>query len=227
MARTGFLLAEDEAIKKRLTGLSVTDDREVSRPVQVFFRYPENETERTYPFITIEMIDLVHARNRQHSELQLVYFNATGGASAPPYDWQKMPNALTYWPDESSNFSNFTDKNNHPVLITNEFVPVDLVYQVSTYARTALHDRQLSSMMIKKVFPFRRGSIHVDADNTDRRLELLDWTTADLLDPEAGYRKRIFRKIYTLQMSAELPSTDVYGSKQVASVVANIDYGDF
>ena len=82
-------------------------------------------------------------------------------------------------------------------------------------------------MMVKKVFPFRRGSIHVETDNTDRRMELLDWTTADLLDPEAGYRKRIFRKIYTLQMSAELPSTDVYGLKQVASVVANIDYGDF
>jgi hypothetical protein len=64
----------------------------------------------------------------------------------------------------------------------------------------------------------------VDADNTDRRLELLDWTTADLLDAEAGYRKRIFRKIYTLQMGAELPSTDVYGTKQVTSVIANIEY---
>ena len=228
MARRGFLLAEDEAMKKRLTGLVVTDDREVSRPVQVFFRYPENETERTYPFITIEMIDLVHARNRQHSELELIYFNTAGGASAPTsYNWQKMPNAITYWPDESDAFSNLTNKNNHPILATNEFVPVDLVYQVSTYARTALHDRQLTAMMVKKVFPFRRGSIHVETDNTDRRLELLDWTTADLLDPEAGYRKRIFRKIYTLQMSAELPSTDVYGLKQVASVVANIDYGDF
>lgn len=228
MARRGFLLAEDEALKTRLSNLTVSDDREVSRSVQVFFRYPENETERTYPFITIEMIDLVHARNRQHSELELVYFNTTGGASVPPsYEWTQMPNALTYWPDESPDFSNFADKNNHPILLTNELVPVDLVYQVSTYARTALHDRQLTALMVKKVFPFRRGSIHIATDNTDRRLELLDWTTADLLDPEAGYRKRIFRKIYTLQMSAELPSTDVYGSKQVASVVANIDYGDF
>lgn len=221
--RTGFLLAEDEALKKRLSSLTVSDDREATRPIQVFFRYPDTETERTYPFITIEMIDIVHARNRQHSENELFYFNTAGGASAPT-GWQNRPNALTYWPSESEGLSSITNKNNFKVIATNEFVPVDLVYQVSTYTRTALHDRQLTSMMLRKVFPFRRSSIHIDADNTDRRLEMLDWTTADLLDAEAGYRKRIFRKIYTLQMGAELPSTDLYGYKQATSVIANIDY---
>jgi hypothetical protein len=223
MSKTGFLLAEDEAIKVRLTGITVSDDRNATRPVKVFFRYPEAETERDYPFITIEMLDIVHAKNRQHSENELYYYNTAGGASAP-IGASVMPNALNYWPSISSNFSNFTDKNDYQVLMTNEFVPVDLLYQVSTFTRSALHDRYLSSIMLTKIFPFRRGSIHVPADNTDRRLELLDWSTADLLDPEAGYRKRIFRKVYTLQMSAELPSTDVYGSKQATEIVATIDY---
>lgn len=221
--RTGFLLAEDEALKKRLANLKVTDDRDATRPVQVFFRYPDTETERTYPFITIEMIDIVHARNRQHSETELFYFNTDGGAVAPD-GWEDRPNALTYWPSESADFSSISNKDNFKVIATNEFVPVDLVYQVSTYTRTALHDRQLTSNMLRKVFPFRRSSIHIDADNTDRRLEMLDWTTADLLDAESGYRKRIFRKIYTLQMGAELPSTDLYGYKQTTEVIANIDY---
>lgn len=223
MARAGFLLAEDEAIKKALNNLHVYDDRDVARPVQVFFRYPEGETERTYPFITIEMIDLVHARNRQHSETELVYFNTAGGASAPA-GWQNRPNAVTYWPSESSDLSNFTNKNNFKVLHTNEFIPVDLVYQISTFSRTALHDRQLTSTILRKIFPFRKSSINIEADGTNRRLELLDWTTADLLDPEAGYRKRIFRKIYTLQMGAELTSSDMYGAQQVLSVKATIDY---
>jgi hypothetical protein len=223
MARAGFLLAEDEAIKKALNNLHVYDDRDVARPVQVFFRYPEGETERTYPFITIEMIDLVHARNRQHSESELVYFNTAGGASAPA-GWQNRPNAVTYWPSESSDLSNFTNKNNFKVLHTNEFIPVDLVYQISTFSRTALHDRQLTSTILRKIFPFRKSSINIEADGTNRRLELLDWTTADLLDPEAGYRKRIFRKIYTLQMGAELTSSDMYGAQQVLSVKATIDY---
>ena len=223
MARAGFLLAEDEAIKKALNNLHVYDDRDVARPVQVFFRYPEGETERTYPFITIEMIDLVHARNRQHSDTELVYFNTAGGASAPA-GWQNRPNAVTYWPSESSDLSNFTNKNNFKVLHTNEFIPVDLVYQISTFSRTALHDRQLTSTILRKIFPFRKSSINIEADGTNRRLELLDWTTADLLDPEAGYRKRIFRKIYTLQMGAELTSSDMYGAQQVLSVKATIDY---
>ena len=217
MARAGFLLAEDEAIKKALNNLHVYDDRDVARPVQVFFRYPEGETERTYPFITIEMIDLVHARNRQHSETELVYFNTAGGASAPA-GWQNRPNAVTYWPSESSDLSNFTNKNNFKVLHTNEFIPVDLVYQISTFSRTALHDRQLTSTILRKIFPFRKSSINIEADGTNRRLELLDWTTADLLDPEAGYRKRIFRKIYTLQMTAELPTSQFDGVKQVTQI---------
>ena len=223
MSRTGFLLAEDEALKLALSNLTVYDDRDQSRDVQVFFRYPEIETERTYPFITIEMIDLVHARNRQHSETELVYFNTAGGASAPA-GWQNRPNAVTYWPSESSDLSNFTNKNNFKVLHTNEFIPVDLVYQISTFSRTALHDRQLTSTILRKIFPFRKSSINIEADGTNRRLELLDWTTADLLDPEAGYRKRIFRKIYTLQMGAELTSSDMYGAQQVLSVKATIDY---
>lgn len=223
MARTGFLLAEDEAIKKRLMGLTVTDDRNNTRPVQVFFRYPDAETEREYPFVTIEMLDIVHAKNRQHSELPIYYYNTAGGASAPT-GASSMPNAMNYWPSTSPNFGYLDNKNDFQVLVSNEFVPVDLLYQVSTFTRSALHDRQLSANFLTKVFPFRRGSIHIDADNTDRRLELLDWSTADLLDPEAGYRKRIFRKVYTLQMSAELPSTDIYGTQQSTEIVANIDY---
>lgn len=223
MARKGFLLAEDEALKGMLSNVSVYDDRDNIRPVQVFFRYPESETERTYPFMTLEMIDLIHARNRQHSESELVYFNTAGGASAPS-NWEKRPNALTYWPSEHSNFNFLSNKDNYQVLQTQEFVPVDLVYQISTFTRTALHDRQLTSTLLRKVFPFRKSSIYIPADGTNRRLELLDWTTADLLDPEAGYRKRIFRKIYTLQMGAELPSSDVYGTKQALSVSTNIEY---
>lgn len=223
MSRSGFLLAEDEAIKERLKHITVTDDRNQTRPVQVFFRYPEGETERSYPFITIEMLDIVHAKNRQHSELDIFYYNTAGGATVPT-GASVMPNAMNYWPSTSSDFSQIVDKNSFEVLGSNEFVPVDLLYQVSTFSRSALHDRQLSATMLTKVFPFRRGSIYVPADNTNRRLDLLDWSTADLLDPEAGYRKRIFRKVYTLQMSAELPSTDIYGTKQTTSIVANIDY---
>jgi hypothetical protein len=108
-------------------------------------------------------------------------------------------------------------------VVSNEFVPVDLLYQVSTFTRSALHDRQLSSQMLSTIVPFRKGFIEVPEDGTMRRLDLLDWTTADLLDSESGYRKRIFRKIYTLQMSAEIPSLDMFGLQQITSIVPTIE----
>jgi hypothetical protein len=218
MPNPGFLLAEDAALKARFATLTVSDDRNGSRPVQVFFRYPEAETERNYPFLTIEMIDIVHARNRQHSETQVVY-PKVGIPNRSKFD--TSPDRLNYWPSRISNLQTVPSTGKE-FIVSNEFVPVDLLYQVSTFTRSALHDRQLSSQMLSTIVPFRQGFITVPEDDTIRRLDLLDWTTADLLDSEAGYRKRIFRKIYTLQMSAEIPSQDMYGLHQITSTVPTI-----
>jgi hypothetical protein len=207
--KTGFLLAEDEAIKLRFSNITVSDDRDGSRDVQVFFRYPEGETERKYPFITIELIDIMHAKNRQHSEVTLNTHSAG------------HPNNLSYWPSTSS--ASAPNLSGDDLYSTSEFTPVDLLYQVSTFTRSALHDRQLASQMLTTVVPFRYGSILIGADGTSRRLDLLDWTTADLLDPEAGYRKRIFRKIYTLQMNAELTTSALVGLKKVQSVSTTLE----
>ena len=208
MPKSGFLLAEDEALKTRFTGLTVSDDRDASRDVQVFFRYPEGETERLYPFITIELIDVVHARNRQQSVV-----NQYGYKEGD--DWaENNPAVVSYYPSQGQ----ITVPSSLAYLKTTEYVPVDILYQVSTFTRSALHDRQLTAKMLYDVVPFRYNSIYIPADNTSRRLDLLDWTTADLLDPEAGYRKRIFRKVYTLQMSAELPTSTFKGIKQVTRI---------
>jgi len=212
--RVGLLLAEDQALKLLFSAMTVSDDKDNARPVQVFYRYPEGETERSYPFITLEHIDIVHARNRQHSESTLYY--RTDAAGAPPLR-DNRADRMDYRPSTSADFSYITNKNDYQYLVSNEYVPVDLLYQVSTFARSALHDRQLSAQMLTDIIPFRRGYINIPADDTIRRLDLLDWTTADLLDPEAGYRKRIFRKVYTLQMTAEITSAQVVGVGAVAS----------
>jgi hypothetical protein len=220
MPNPGFLLAEDAALKARFATLTVSDDRSGSRPVQVFYRYPEAETERSYPFLTIEMIDLVHAKNRQHSESELTYAKV---GIPQRSKFIGRPNELSYWPSRISNMGTVTDATNIEFISSNEFVPVDLLYQVSTFTRSALHDRQLSSQMLSTIVPFRKGYIDIPEDGTTRRLDLLDWTTADLLDSESGYRKRIFRKIYTLQMTAEIPSANMLGQHQITSIIPTIE----
>jgi hypothetical protein len=129
---------------------------------------------------------------------------------------------MEYWPSKISDLDTVQNSSQYDFLVSNEFVPVDILYQVSTYTRSALHDRQLSAQMLSTITPFRRGFIAVPEDGTMRRFDLLDWTTADLLDSESGYRKRIFRKIYTIQMSAEIPSTNMYGAYQITNVIPTI-----
>ena len=214
MTNQGFLLAEDAAIKRRLSNISVSDDRQATRVAKVFFRYPETETERDYPFITIEHVGLSHDRSRQHSE-QTYYFSTSASASL-------NPTFIDYFPSETDRAGMISELGNQNYLRTDSFVPLTLMYQISTYARSALHDRQLTSKILRRVLPFRRGFIEIPEDGTIRRFELTGWGNSDLLDGEAAYRKRIFRKVYTIQMSAEMPASDLEGLKQVSSVVGNI-----
>lgn len=213
----GFLLAEDAAVKSRFSGLTVSDDRNAARPVKVFFRYPENETEREYPFITIELIDIVPARDRQHSHS--VLYQSTSNASA---DWYtaNRPHALTYWPSEHTDFTTYASAG--PMVKTAEFLALDLVYQVSTFTRSALHDRQLTAQIMRNRAQWRWGYVDVPEDGTTRRFDLLDWVSADLLDSESGYRKRIFRKVYTVQINADLPVSDVEPLYQALGISTSI-----
>lgn len=214
--RQGFLLAEDAAIKARFSNCKVTDDRNALRPVKVFFRYPEAETEREYPFITIELIDVLHAADRQHSDL-MIY---SGGAG----NWENNPAYFDYWPSVSASVSGSSQTS---FRTTQDFIPVDLLYQVSTYTRSALHDRQLTSRIISQLVPFRYNSITIPEDGTTRRFDLLDWTNADLLDMESGFRKRIFRKVLTLRMSSELTYDDystLVSKKPVSTINSTIEH---
>jgi len=220
--KTGFILAEDEAIKARFSSLYVIDDRNAHRPVKVFFRYPEGETEREYPFITIELIDVLHATDRQYSDSP-IYFDTTHSNRFADH-----PAFATYWPSEASvvSASNSYSASAH-FMVADPFIPVDLLYQVSIYCRSALHDRQLTSVLLSKVVPFRYNSITIPADNTVRRFDMLDWTNADLLDTESGYRKRIFRKVLTLKMSAEITGQELVqlaATKPVTSISSTISH---
>jgi hypothetical protein len=220
--KTGFILAEDEAIKARFSSLYVVDDRNAQRPVKVFFRYPEGETEREYPFITIELIDILHATDRQHSD-NPIYFDTTNAAR-----YEDRPAFVSYWPSELSTVSaSHSYSGSAQLMIADPFIPVDLLYQVSIYCRSALHDRQLTSMLLSKIVPFRFNSITIPADNTTRRFDMLDWTNADLLDTESGYRKRIFRKVLTLKMSAEITGQELAHleeTKPVTSISSTISH---
>jgi hypothetical protein len=213
----GFLLAEDAAIKARFANIAVSDDREPQRVADVFFRYPEGEREKKYPFITIENVGLIHNTRLQHSE-QTYYYSTALGASV------NNPAFIDYFPSESTSSELAGMVTGEALYLKmDSFVPVTLIYQVATYARSAIHDRQLTAKILRRVAPFRRGFIDIPEDGTIRRFDLISWANSDLLDGEAGYRKRIFRKVYTIHMSAEIPASDITQVKRVESVVGTIN----
>ncbi len=216
--RTGFLLAEDQALKVKFSGIQLSDDRDSTRDVQVFFRYPEGETEKKYPFITLELVDVSHAGGRQHSDSTIYAFRGTAPAGQPAghYATDGDVSSFTYWPDHTDDVSTLASGVTTPFLSAREHVPVDLLYQVTTFARSAIHDRYLHAHILTKVAPFRRGYLNVPIDDTSRHMDLLEWRSADMLDEEAGFKKRIFRKVYTLSVTSEIPSTSLVGLYQVA-----------
>jgi hypothetical protein len=220
MPHPGFLLAEDAALKRRLSQIAVVDDRNQERLVDVFFRYPENATEKSYPFITIDLLDIEHNTEVQTSETNYYYASDVTGMSP---DQIARYQEFNYYPSTLGPAQMEALAEDGRFLSTESFVPVNLLYQVTTYTRSQSHDRQITATMLRRVTPFRRGFIEVPEDGTMRRLDLLNWNPTNVLDQEAAYTKRIFRKVYTLRMNAEIPASDLVGINRVLTVEGTLN----
>ena len=189
----GFLLAEDEALKQHLSGITVPDVRPgkegESTEMGVWYRFPEGERQIKYPFATIDMLSI---------EPRFDLF--TSDHSMDPRD--------TYWPS--------TYPGPAPLPPTKmgwhiePFLPFQIVYQVAVHSRSAAHDRYLTSLFTTDVFQPRPWWLMVDADNTYRRTELLSFNAADLAETTESGTKRIFRKVWTISMQAEIPQQPLF-----------------
>ncbi len=182
-----FIISEDEALRDRLTGMTVSDSKNPIRPVGVWFGQPDPEIRaQSFPFVTVDLIDMSEATERVMS-----------GKSAP---WYLKPDDLsadegwdTWYP-----------------------TPINLDYQVTTFARQPRHDRQILEQMLGGRLPVRFGFLEVTErivnnvpNTTVRRLDLLNVVKRDTT--EAG--KRMFMNAFTVRVSSEIASPfdlDVY-----------------
>jgi hypothetical protein len=182
---TGFLLAEDAALHKYLSGITVPTrpgSNEVTE-VGVWFRYPQSERNKKFPFITIDMVDVKPAYDLWTSQH---YVDPTGMYSPSVSPGLPAPDA---------------NKN----LVLTPYLAFRIAYQITVHCRSTLHDRYLNSLFMTDILPPRPFWIGVDADNTWRRCEFIDFAQSDSLEtPESG-DKRLFRKMYTVTVQAEVP----------------------
>lgn len=193
-----FILAEDAALKSLLSGITVADEKNPTRPVSVWFGYPDVELRtQNFPFITIDMIDIRHALDRQHS--------------GNYYDSDRQGTVAV--------------QNN--VFYGYELpVAYDLIYQVSTYSRHPRHDRAIAFQLLTK-FPAMRGRLDVPnalgTSTSKRHMFMDDFIKLDRAEGENG-NKRLLRNILTIRVVSEMtPSTAAQVIPGVTSVNINND----
>lgn len=194
-----FLLSEDEALKNLLKGIKVNDQKSTTngvatREVGVWFGQPDQEVRnQSYPYITIDMIDIGEDFSRAHR-----------GIVAPEYlDTPLNFNSNVAWNDDEHGW-----EIDYPV-------PVNIDYQITTYARQPRHDREILSQLMFFKLPLRFGVLETD-DNTVRRLDILDISKRDVT--EAG--KRLFVNAFTVRVSSEIAQSTYRKLYKVQTVIA-------
>jgi hypothetical protein len=196
----GFILAEEEALKKRLSGIVVP-----TRPgdpgttsVGVWFRYPEGERQLQYPFITIDLLTVEPDYSLFTSTFiqdQTDLYQPSFSPHLPPMDW---------------GFRGYKIR---------EYLAMRLVWQVSVFCRSALHDRYLSSIFMTDVIPQRPFFI-TSVDGVDRRTDRIGFQAADSIETTESGTKRVFRKIYTISMLTEIPQNYFTGPDSYSAYMA-------
>ena len=179
-----FLISEDEALRNLLKDMVVTDQKSVTgegpqRKVKVYFGQPDQELrDQTYPYITIDMIDINEGTDR-----------AMRGKAKPSYlaDPALGPDGSSTYDSETQNWE------------INWPIPVNIDYQITTYARQPRHDREILAQILYTRIPMRFAVLEPD-DGTVRRLDLLDIAKRDVT--EQG--KRLFVNAFTVRVSSEI-----------------------
>ncbi len=174
-----FVIAEDLALKTYLAGMTVSDEKNMGRPVQVWFGYPDVEIrDQKFPFVTIDLLDIVPANDRQiQGRLSDADYQGTIAASG----------SLIYTYD----------------------VPVayDIVYQVTSHSRHPRHDRALLIQLLQK-FPSKYGKLAVPnqlgTETAYRSMFLDGYTKLDGVEEDTGGARRILRNALTVRVISEM-----------------------
>lgn len=193
-----LILSEDNAIRRHLQGMVVTDQKAegdgVPRQVGVFFGQPDQEIRnQSYPYLTIDMIDMQRDTQREMRGLvKPVYMtdpatilNAEG--EAVPFD----PDLHSWEMDMP--------------------IPAYITYQVTSYARHPYHDRAILAQLLTTKLP-RFGYLEIVENNvtvgdtttittTMRRMDLLNVSKRDATEQA----KRLFVNALTVRVFTEIP----------------------
>lgn len=173
-----FIVAEDHAMKTLLQGMTVADNANATRSVKVWFGYPDIEVrDQSFPFVTIDLIDILPTRDRQTSGTQ---YDADMNGTVSPVNGK-------YY--------------NYDVPVA-----YDIVYQVTSYSRHPRHDRALMYQLLNK-FPSKYGKLPVPnqlgTETAYRSMFMDGFVKRDAVEGETGNR-RLLRNVLTVRVVSEM-----------------------
>lgn len=188
-----FIFAEDQALKTKMQGIVVTDEKNNTRSVQVWFANPDVETrQQSYPYITIELIGIDWANYRQHSGF--ISDNDRQGTVTPVNGEVFRYESPATW---------------------------DLLYQITAYSRHPRHDRAITAHLLGQDFVANRGFLPVPNDlGTEiswRHIIMQDFAKRDTV--EDG--RRLYRSVFTVLVTSEGTPSDGDSVAWVEDVLIN------
>lgn len=183
MSDTSFLYAEDKALKTLLQGIQVQDTKDNTRPVKVWFGYPDVELKtQEYPYMVIDLYDIQPANDRQQ-----------GGF------WIDNTNRGTQTAEANGTYTYYA-----PVLY-------DLYYQVSTYSRHPRHDRTIIYEMLNNKIPGKYGHLIIPQANGNgvvaRHMFLEGFVKRDSVEDGRRLLKNVFSIRVVSEMTPAVPSS--------------------
>jgi hypothetical protein len=203
----GLLLAESAALKAKLSGIHVARPGGESRRVRTYFRYPDEQTERIYPFITIEFMSMQFAADRAHSAQML-----------PVHDWPSEYRTFQEYA-EAHGLTNWTGRVGSAEAVM--WHPYNLLFQITTYARDPLDGLYLDGLLVGTYYiPDRWGYLDIPEEGSCRWLDRLEMRTANYLEGNPqGMNQTVFRTIYTVSVTAHVMPEDPKIYLQVLQVM--------
>ena len=196
-----FLLGEDKALREKLQGMVVHDQKadgsSTPRSVGVWFGQPDQELRsQSYPYITIDMMDVQRDTEREMRGI-------VDAAYLQP-DNLNVPGANQFEVDMP--------------------IPVNIDYQITTYARHPRHDREILAQILgTRLLRFGYLEIvekDVTSGNTEtitstfRRMDLLSVAKRDSTEQA----KRLFVNAITVRVSSEIVQSAYRAIYQVTNV---------
>jgi len=194
-----WLLNEDEALKKKLQGLSIPATNG-DQNVAVRFKNPEDELASfTYPLILISHGPISRAEEREHR-----------GYIELPYSPEGFAEDLHIESDlgHTGYFSDFP-------------IPYNLDYVVEVYSRFARDDRRLlATLSTMDYLPERFGYLEIPEDGTIRRLDLIGGPETS--EEKDENNKRLFLTSFVIRVSSELTLAQIELLTNVETVAIDL-----